>query len=493
MCAHMKVRMRLWNQICTLLKVLKSFALDDSKIYDNFEYKVSTEGSITITKYKGNDKEVSVPETIEGKSVEYIGANAFSNKSTVTTVLLPNSIHNVKPSAFEGCKNLNGINIPNSTVYIGEKAFKDCISLSSINIGENVESIGEEAFENCRNLLNVNIPSSVYIIEENAFEGTAIIDNQTDDLKFIDNWIIKCDSFNNEISIPDGIIGISDKAFSKLNNLETVVLPDSLQSLGERAFEDCHKLCSVSIPDNVKRVGSNAFENTKIIFNQPDEIKTVDKWVVGHQGLMKSPVVIPANCTKVAESAFVYCHSESITFSNGLEYIGSGAFEHMDNILNIDIPENVKTIDQYAFHSCKNLQEVIIRKGVNKIGRHAFDDCKNLKKITIPSTVTEIGKLAFGFNSSDPIDLTLYCVKGSQAEQYAKDNKINYKLIEEEIEKSSKEETIYSISDESSSTVIENNKSKENNNEYNLPIISTMAGLGIGAIISIIIVIIKKR
>jgi hypothetical protein len=95
--------------------------------------------AVTIT---GCDEKASgaltIPATIEGKSVTSIGR-----------------------AAFVDCRSLTSITIPDGVTSIGYGAFLDCISLTGITIGNGVTSIGVRAFSGCRNLTSITIPDSV--------------------------------------------------------------------------------------------------------------------------------------------------------------------------------------------------------------------------------------------------------------------------------------------------------------------------------------------
>lgn len=61
------------------------------------------------------------------------------------------------------------------------------------------------------------------------------------------------------IIIEEGITGIGESAFKKLDNLSDVKFPDSLKIIGNYAFTRCGKLDRVVIPAGVEYIGCNAF------------------------------------------------------------------------------------------------------------------------------------------------------------------------------------------------------------------------------------------
>ena len=59
--------------------------------------------------------------------------------------------------------------IPSYVTVIGASAFEELLTLTSIVIPEGVVTIGEEAFHDCTNLASIVIPESLTLIKENAF------------------------------------------------------------------------------------------------------------------------------------------------------------------------------------------------------------------------------------------------------------------------------------------------------------------------------------
>ena len=122
-----------------------------------------------ITGYTGPGGAVVIPSTIGGTPVVGIGSNAFANNSSLTSVIIPNSVTSIGDGAFFNCTALTSVTIGNSVTSIGNGAFHYCASLTSLTIGNSVTSIGFAAFESCTSLASVTIPSSVTLIDGNAF------------------------------------------------------------------------------------------------------------------------------------------------------------------------------------------------------------------------------------------------------------------------------------------------------------------------------------
>ena len=69
--------------------------------------------------------------------------------SSLSSVVIPDSITSIEHSTFWGCGSLTNIAIPDGVTSIGKRAFYECTSLSSVVIPDSVTSIGIGAFLGC--------------------------------------------------------------------------------------------------------------------------------------------------------------------------------------------------------------------------------------------------------------------------------------------------------------------------------------------------------
>lgn len=145
------------------------------------------------------------------------------------------------------------------------------------------------------------------------------------------------------------ILSIGEGCFSKLEELEEVVLPPALEVISTRAFDECCNLKKINFPSNLKVIGDLAFYKTAL---------------------------------------------QNIHFPSSLFYIGEFSFSNTD-IEKITLPGNMVSIGHYAFCNCKKLREVYFSDGIKLIGKAAFLDCVNLKKVTLPNSLEIIKAEAF--------------------------------------------------------------------------------------------------
>ena len=90
----------------------------------------------TIEEYIGSAAEVVIPEEINGVKVTTIGYHAFSYRTSLTSVTIPDSVTTIGWMAFEGCTSLTSVTIPDSVTTIVGVAFAYCSSLTEINVAE---------------------------------------------------------------------------------------------------------------------------------------------------------------------------------------------------------------------------------------------------------------------------------------------------------------------------------------------------------------------
>jgi hypothetical protein len=86
----------------------------------DFKYAVNN-GAVTIIRYTGSAKDVTIPGRIDGLPVTEIGYGAFREKQ-LTGVIIPDSVIVIGGSAFYD-NQLTSVTIPDSVTTIGDYAF----------------------------------------------------------------------------------------------------------------------------------------------------------------------------------------------------------------------------------------------------------------------------------------------------------------------------------------------------------------------------------
>ena len=101
---------------------------------------------------------------------------AFRDSTSLSSIVIPNSVRYIDAYAFSGCTSLSSIVIPNSVETISGYAFNNCYSLTSIAIPNSVDYLGEAVFHYCTSLTSIAIPDSVTHIHNNTFYGCTLLE-----------------------------------------------------------------------------------------------------------------------------------------------------------------------------------------------------------------------------------------------------------------------------------------------------------------------------
>ena len=211
-----------------------------------------------IVKYLGIEKNIVIPEYIDGQLVKSIGDYAFACNQ-LKNVVISNSVTVIGDCAFRYNK-LTNVVISNSVTVIGDSAFYSN-KLKNVVIPDSVTVIGDCAFA-CNQLKNVVIPDSVTVIGDHAIAGnqltSAVISDSVAEIG-------DCAFYSNKLTnavIPNSVTEIGDCAFER-NLLTSVVISNSVAEVGAYAFSD-NELKNVLIPDSVKKIGAYAFYDNKL-------------------------------------------------------------------------------------------------------------------------------------------------------------------------------------------------------------------------------------
>ena len=99
----------------------------------------------------------------------YVSCHAFEGFTKLTSVIIPNTVLEIRETAFKQCVSLKEIVIPDSVTDIGKGAFLGCTDLVNVKMGNSIYRIEEAAFSSCSSLSSIEIPESVVRIRKNAF------------------------------------------------------------------------------------------------------------------------------------------------------------------------------------------------------------------------------------------------------------------------------------------------------------------------------------
>lgn len=103
--------------------------------------------------------------------------------------------------------------------------------------------------------------------------------------------------------------------------------------------------------------------------------------------------IIRDNCFSLNGTLLVASNNTN-SIQPGISAIGAGAFA-LSKIRQINIPNEVRNIDDNAFYLCTNLINISLPEHIDKIKNQTFQNCINLQRIVIPKKVRIIGFESF--------------------------------------------------------------------------------------------------
>ncbi len=305
-----------------------------------------------------------------------IAAQAFSGKSGVTAVKIPDSVTEIAYRTFYICSGLTSVDFGKGVKIIGDEAFYDCTNLTSFTInddierigvrafygcslsdfplclGDNIAYIGDEAFSNCVGISSVRIKGNDAEIGENAFNGCTGITTV----------------------VLDGIKTVGERAFSGCTGIESVQLIN-IKTFSEYAFSGCSSLINLDLGTQLKQIPHGAFYGNTLLEN----------------------VDFPETLEYIGTDAFRDCKSLSeLNIGRNISYIGDYAFYDCEGITSIEIYSTILDTDVTTFLSCSNVKKLHLdtQVAVNKINVSIFD---NLEDLTLGEAVTEIPANSFSY------------------------------------------------------------------------------------------------
>ncbi len=200
------------------------------------EYQELENGNLAVTGYSGTGEELTIPEKIDGKTVEIL------RKLETDTV--------------------KQLTIPGSVIAIEEDAIVSG-SIEKIILRDGIQRINDGSFQECTRLEELTIPKSIDYIGMGVFP-VEFVEKQKEirGIYYLDNFALAIKEDESEFRWNDHTIGICGdfwKLFhgSQELELESLEIPEGVVFIGKGAFRCVHAK-EIHVPESVHTIGKYA-------------------------------------------------------------------------------------------------------------------------------------------------------------------------------------------------------------------------------------------
>lgn len=298
-----------------------------------------------------------------------------------------NNITAIETRAFEMAL-VDGLVLPNTIMSLGRFCFS-VASIKTLTVPPLVTALPDSAFTYIQPVyntgtgeelpINIILPQNLTKIGAECFEGAPI----------------------KQITIPDTVTEIGDKAFFFCEQLASITLP-LLQKISADMLSRCPNLTSIVIPASVTEIEERAFAQsglTSIII--PATVTTLGSNAFRACESLTS-MDIQANVTVIPDGFAVDCPLTSLTLPNTLQTIGASAFLNsiVFRITELTIPASVTSIEDYAFTGNNEIQMAltVLPTTPPTLGRNVFNLAAG-SVIKVPAASVAAYKAADGWKN----------------------------------------------------------------------------------------------
>lgn len=149
---------------------------------------------------------------------------------------------------------------------------------------------------------------------------------------------------------------ISSSMFYKTTSLEVVILPNSIKKIDGSSF-NYGSLKSITIGPNVSTISGGLCPGTKL-----------------------EEIILNGNNNFVVDGGILYDAKRTTIYRAVVGLTGE-----------VNIPNNIKTIENSAFDGCSLITKVVLPSDLNEVETASFDDCTSLTEVVFNANLTRLG------------------------------------------------------------------------------------------------------
>lgn len=353
----------------TKVRNLKITGQINSRDFAVMKYKMTRLSALNMREVKivageagGYEGSYNTDHWYEANRENMIPGFAFSEKSTLTSCVLPETVTEIGNCAFFRCSFLSGsLILPEGLVKIDTEAFRECRALTGeLKMPSTLQEIGRLAFWQAGFVCELKFPDSLLHLGSGAFGG--------------------CSGLYGELRLPANLktLGVNggEGCFQGCKNLTgSLEIPQGVTTVPTSCFDGCWLGGTLTLHNGITAIGENAFANNgfKGELRLPKDLEVVSNGAF-YNGDFSGYLVLPENLYTIGDRAFAY----------NWRLMG-----------NLEIPQNVISIGAGAFAHCRSLEGVIFPEGMESIRYEssyyedggAFEGCFGIGRIVCKGTI----------------------------------------------------------------------------------------------------------
>lgn len=205
-------------------------------------------GGATVVTASVTDNEN--PEAVNSVSkLMLIGTDAFANCTSLTEIVIPDSVKDVGEKAFYGDTALVSVKMSDNVIFIPDECFKGCTALTTFIWNPESKLIGRLAFGDCTSLSEFDFVN-IEKLYDNSFLNSGVSDVQLGEARGYGaaklteieiQSFMNCDSLSS-VGVGGNVTTIKTQAFANCENLESVYIADSVTEIAPDAFDGCENM-----------------------------------------------------------------------------------------------------------------------------------------------------------------------------------------------------------------------------------------------------------
>lgn len=317
-----------------------------------------------------NVTEFTLPSSAVYNGVTYpvtkVGDDSFTGNSRITKITIGEGIREIGERAFRACTSLSSLILPDSLRKVCNSFIYGASSLTSLTLNDGLETIGQNAFSSSH-LTTLRIPASVTLIEPGGVWGTYLtsitVDSENPNYKSVDGCVYSKDGTvflqyppdktGTSCTVESGVKTIDNGAFHEAV-LDSVTIPDGCESINASCFFNAD-IGTLSLPGSISEIAASAFDGgIKTIVLRASSARYAVTDGVLYDNQENAVARCPAEASAIGTG--------TVTVPAGIVKINSGAFRGCTvNTLNLN---EVESIDENGLRDT-HIEKLLIGNALN--------------------------------------------------------------------------------------------------------------------------------